>query len=140
MSITSGYDLDELIGPDQVHGSLYTDPQLFEDELEKIWYRTWVFVGHVSEVPEPGDYVLKAIGPQSVIMTRDKQGEIHLLQNRCTHRGERWRFCFLYGRHSMPPLLTRRVPILTFSSPPTSKCISLLPISNSGILVSLTVC
>jgi phenylpropionate dioxygenase-like ring-hydroxylating dioxygenase large terminal subunit len=87
VSITSGYDLDELIRPDQVHGSLYTDPQLFDDELEKIWYRTWVFVGHVSEVPEPNDYVVKAIGPQSVVMTRDKKGEIHLIQNRCTHRG-----------------------------------------------------
>jgi fatty-acyl-CoA synthase len=46
-----------------------------------------VFVGHVSEVPEPNDYVVKSIGPQSVIMTRDRHGEIHLLQNRCSHRG-----------------------------------------------------
>jgi phenylpropionate dioxygenase-like ring-hydroxylating dioxygenase large terminal subunit len=87
MSITSARDLEELIEPDRVHGSLYTDPELFQAELEKIWYRTWVFVGHESEVPEPNDYVVKAIGPQSVIMTRDKKGEIHLLQNRCTHRG-----------------------------------------------------
>jgi len=87
MSATTGLDLDELIQPDRVHGSLYTDPDLFAAELERIWYRTWVFVGHVSEVPEPNDYVVKAIGPQSVVMTRDKTGEIHLLQNRCTHRG-----------------------------------------------------
>jgi fatty-acyl-CoA synthase len=87
MSITTGHDLDELIHPDEVHGSLYTDPDLFAVELEKIWYRTWVFVGHESEVPAAGDYVVKAIGPQSVVMTRDKQGEIHLLQNRCSHRG-----------------------------------------------------
>ena len=73
MSITSARDLDELIEPDRVHGSLYTDPGLFQAELEKIWYRTWVFVGHESEVPEPNDYVVKAIGPQSVIMTRDKK-------------------------------------------------------------------
>ena len=45
-----------------------------------------MYVGHVSEVPEPNDYVVKSIGPQSVIMTRDKQGEIHLLLNRCAHR------------------------------------------------------
>lgn len=87
MSIASALDLDELIEPDRIHGSLYTDPELFRLELQKIWYRTWVFVGHISEVPEPNDYVVKAIGPQSVIMTRDKRGEIHLLQNRCTHRG-----------------------------------------------------
>jgi phenylpropionate dioxygenase-like ring-hydroxylating dioxygenase large terminal subunit len=77
---------DELIEHDRVHGSLYTDPAVYEAELERIWYRTWVYVGHVSEVPEPNDYVLKAIGPQPVIMSRDKQGEIHLLLNRCTHR------------------------------------------------------
>jgi phenylpropionate dioxygenase-like ring-hydroxylating dioxygenase large terminal subunit len=87
MSITSAHDLDELIEPDRIHGSLYTDPDLFAGELEKIWYRTWVFVGHESEVPAPNDYVVKSIGPQSVVMTRDKKGQIHLLQNRCTHRG-----------------------------------------------------
>jgi fatty-acyl-CoA synthase len=86
MSVTRQTDLGELIQPDRVHGSLYTDPAIFELELERIWYRTWVFVGHVSEVPEPGDYVVKSIGPQQVIMTRDKQGEIHLLLNRCAHR------------------------------------------------------
>jgi phenylpropionate dioxygenase-like ring-hydroxylating dioxygenase large terminal subunit len=76
----------ELIQPDRVHGSLYTDPTVFAEEMERIWYRTWVYVGHESEVPEPNDYVVKPMGPQSVIMTRDKQGLVHLLLNRCTHR------------------------------------------------------
>ena len=44
-------DWDDLIRPDRVHGSLYTDPAVFQAELEHIWYRTWVYVGHVSEVP-----------------------------------------------------------------------------------------
>jgi fatty-acyl-CoA synthase len=87
MSIVHVPDLSELIEPDRVHGSLYTDPDIFGAELERIWYRTWIFVGHVSELPEPNDYVVKSIGPQSVIMTRDKHGEIHLLLNRCAHRG-----------------------------------------------------
>jgi phenylpropionate dioxygenase-like ring-hydroxylating dioxygenase large terminal subunit len=78
---------DELIATDGVHGSLYTDPAVYQAELERIWYRTWVYVGHESEVPEAGDYVLKSIGPQAVIMSRDKGGRIHLLLNRCTHRG-----------------------------------------------------
>jgi fatty-acyl-CoA synthase len=76
----------ELIERDRVHGSLYTDPEIFEQELERVWYRSWVYVGHVSEIPEPNDYIVKAIGPQPVIMTRDRQGEIHLLLNRCSHR------------------------------------------------------
>jgi fatty-acyl-CoA synthase len=77
---------DRLIEPDRVHGSLYTDPAVWDAELERIWYRTWVYVGHESEVPEPNDFVLKSIGPQPVIMTRDKAGGIHLLLNRCSHR------------------------------------------------------
>jgi phenylpropionate dioxygenase-like ring-hydroxylating dioxygenase large terminal subunit len=77
---------DQLIEADRVHSSLYTDPTIYEAELERIWYRTWVYVGHESEVPQPNDYVLKSIGPQPVIMTRDRTGDIHLLLNRCTHR------------------------------------------------------
>ncbi|HVW31178.1 MAG TPA: aromatic ring-hydroxylating dioxygenase subunit alpha [Acidimicrobiia bacterium] len=77
---------DRLIEPDRVHGSLYTDPAVYEAELERIWYRTWVYVGHDSEIPEPNDYVLKSMGPEPVIMTRDRHGDVHLLLNRCTHR------------------------------------------------------
>jgi phenylpropionate dioxygenase-like ring-hydroxylating dioxygenase large terminal subunit len=75
-----------LIEPDRVHGSLYTDPRIFADELARIWYRTWVYVGHLSEIPEPGDYVRKNLGLQDVIMTRDAGGRVHLLLNRCAHR------------------------------------------------------
>lgn len=78
---------DELIQPERVHGSLYTRADVFADELVKIWYQTWVYVGHVSEVAQPNDYVRKSIGPQDVIMTRDSGGRVHLLMNRCAHRG-----------------------------------------------------
>ncbi len=77
----------ELIHPDKVHGSMYTDPEIFADEMAKIYYNSWVYVGHESEVPEPDDYVVKFIGPQSVIMTRSRDGVVHLMQNRCAHRG-----------------------------------------------------
>jgi phenylpropionate dioxygenase-like ring-hydroxylating dioxygenase large terminal subunit len=80
-------DYAALIEPARVHGSLYTDPAIFADELERIWYRTWVYVGHESEVPEPDDFVLKHIGPQELIMTRSADGRLHLLFNRCSHRG-----------------------------------------------------
>src|SRR4029079_12731402 len=83
----TGGPYDRLILPDKVHGSLYTDSRIFEEELRKIWYRTWVFVGHESEVAQPGDYVRKRLGLQDLIMTRDREGELHLLLNRCAHRG-----------------------------------------------------
>ncbi len=79
----------ELIRPNQVHGSLYHDPAIFQEELVKIWFRTWVYVGHESEVPNPNDFVMKSIGPEQIIMTRDRAGKINLLHNRCPHRGAR---------------------------------------------------
>jgi fatty-acyl-CoA synthase len=75
-----------LVQPDRVHGSLYTDPDIYAAELERIWFRTWVYVGHVSEIPEPNDYVVKSIGPLPVVLTRDRHGQIHVLVNRCSHR------------------------------------------------------
>lgn len=86
-SSPSAVSFSHLVQPDRVHGSLYTDPAIFEEELRKIWYRTWVYVGHVSEVPNVNDFVMKSIGPQPIIMTRDKDGTVHLLLNRCAHRG-----------------------------------------------------
>ena len=49
-----GPDYPGLIKPDRVYGSLYTDPRVFADELTRIWYRTWVYVGHESEVGPEG--------------------------------------------------------------------------------------
>jgi nitrite reductase/ring-hydroxylating ferredoxin subunit len=83
----AGSRYDRLIEPTRVHSSLYTDPDIFAEELERIWYSGWVFVGHASEVPEPNDYVRKSVGPQDIIMTRDREGAVHLLVNRCAHRG-----------------------------------------------------
>ncbi len=76
-----------LVHRDRVHGSVYRDPAIFKQELERIWYRTWVYVGHESEVPNTHDFVAKWIGLQSILMTRDASGKINLLLNRCTHRG-----------------------------------------------------
>ena len=70
-------------------GSIYTDPAIYERELRQIWHKVWVYVGHVSEVPKPNDFVMKSIGPEPVLMTRDARGEIHLMHNRCPHRGNR---------------------------------------------------
>ena len=76
-----------MIHRDRVHGSVYRDPAIFSLEMERIWYRTWVYVGHESEIPNAHDFVAKSIGLQPLLMTRDTNGKIHLLLNRCTHRG-----------------------------------------------------
>lgn len=80
-------DLKNLIQTDGVAASLYNDPDLFQEELEKIWFKTWVYVGHESEVPDNNEFIMKSIGTVPIIMTRDGKGEINLLLNRCTHRG-----------------------------------------------------
>lgn len=84
---TTKTDFTQLIEPTRVHSRLYTDPVIFREELERIWYRSWVYVGHESEIPSNNDYVTKSIGPTPVIMVRDKAGEIRLLLNKCPHRG-----------------------------------------------------
>ncbi|MBU0537645.1 MAG: aromatic ring-hydroxylating dioxygenase subunit alpha, partial [Gammaproteobacteria bacterium] len=85
-SQSSTPNVADLIQSDRVHGSVYTDEAIFQLELEKIWYKTWVYVGHTSEVPNANDFVSKSIGPQPLIMTRGRDGVIRLLLNRCPHR------------------------------------------------------
>lgn len=80
-------DWDSLVEPDRVHRSVYTDPRLFELEMERIFERTWIYVGHTSQVPEPGDYYTTNIGRQPVVMVRHSDGEIYVLHNRCAHKG-----------------------------------------------------
>ena len=72
---------------DRVSPSLYNDPAIFEAELERIFYKTWIWVAHESELPNPGDFRTTTIGRQPVIVVRDKTGEINVLENRCRHRG-----------------------------------------------------
>lgn len=76
----------ELVRPGETHGSAYTSREIFEDEVRKIFHRTWMYVGHASEIPEPGDYVTRIIGRTPVLMCRDKEGEIRLFLNRCRHQ------------------------------------------------------
>jgi len=76
-----------LIKRDRVHTSLYTDPDILADEFDHIFHRGWVYVGHVGEIPHRGDFRLKKIGRQPVIMVRDENGEVRVLFNRCRHRG-----------------------------------------------------
>jgi benzoate/toluate 1,2-dioxygenase subunit alpha len=74
-------------GTFRVHTRAYTDPEIFQLEQDRIWNKTWVFVGHVSEIPEPGNYKTAYIGMQPVIVTRGRDGNIHVFYNRCRHRG-----------------------------------------------------
>ena len=80
-------DYKTLVQDDRIHASLYTDPRIFAEEMDRIFHDGWVFVGHDSEIPSPGDFVTRHLGREPVIMVRGKDGGVAVLVNRCMHRG-----------------------------------------------------
>ncbi len=80
-------DLRKAVEPDRVHHSVYVDPAIFELEMERIFNKVWTYAGHESQVKNPGDYWTVLIGRQPMVMTRHRDGKIHVLHNRCPHRG-----------------------------------------------------
>lgn len=80
-------DYAALVQPERVHGGLYTDPDVYADEMDRIFTRGWAFVGHEAEVPSSGDWVTRRLGSEPVIMVRDRTGDVNVLANRCAHRG-----------------------------------------------------
>jgi phenylpropionate dioxygenase-like ring-hydroxylating dioxygenase large terminal subunit len=79
--------VEGMIRRDRVHRAIYTDPAVFELEMQRIFERTWVYLGHASEIKEPGDYKTTMIGRHPVIVARLPDGGISALVNRCRHRG-----------------------------------------------------
>lgn len=82
----SSTDYAALVKPDRVHTALYKDGAIFDEEMERIFKHTWVWVGHESELPGANTFKKSFVGNQPVIVTRDKAGEIRTLLNRCRHR------------------------------------------------------
>ena len=80
-------DLAKCVEPDRVHKRVYTDQQIFDREMERIFERVWVYCGHQSQIPNAGDYVAVTIGRQPMVMVRNADRSIHVLHNRCAHRG-----------------------------------------------------
>ncbi len=66
---------------------LFVSEELYEQEKERVFARSWLFVGHESQVPNPNDFFVSRMGEESVILTRTRQGEIQVLLNTCMHRG-----------------------------------------------------
>ena len=64
----------------------YTDPEIFEREKEAIFFKTWQFVGHVEDLPEPGCYITTKIFDQNVVIIRGKDGHLRAFYNVCSHR------------------------------------------------------
>ena len=80
-------ELSALVREDSVHKRVYTDPEIFRLEMQRIYGQAWVYVGHESQVKNTGDYHTTRIGDQDVIMVRGADGKVNVLYNRCAHKG-----------------------------------------------------
>jgi Rieske 2Fe-2S family protein len=85
--------LRELIARQQsgraLDAEFYRSSEIYEHDIERVFMRSWLYVGHTSEIPEPGDYLLLEVAQESAIIVRDEEGRVRALVNVCRHRGSR---------------------------------------------------
>lgn len=88
-----GSSVAELIARRQPFYSLeqafYTSEAVYRAELHRVFRRSWLYAGHISEIPRAGDYLTYSLGNDSVILIRGEDGAVHALANVCRHRGSR---------------------------------------------------
>jgi phenylpropionate dioxygenase-like ring-hydroxylating dioxygenase large terminal subunit len=85
--ILNGIAVDDLVREGRVSRRLYTDPELFHLEMTTIFRNAWLFIGHESQVRNPGDFFTARLGLDQVIVARHDDRKIYCFYNRCSHRG-----------------------------------------------------
>jgi len=71
----------------QVSREIFVNEELYRQEQETIFTKSWLLLGHESQIPKPGDYFTSRMGEESVILARDRAGKVHAFLNSCMHRG-----------------------------------------------------
>ena len=78
-----------LVGAHTLPGRYFTSPEIFAEERAKIFLQRWLCVGREAQIARPGEYFLQQVGNESVIVLRDRSGQVRAYYNVCRHRGTR---------------------------------------------------
>ena len=85
------YPLDfesyEFLGTEDIDYSRYTSREFFRQEMDRVWGRVWQWACREEHIPEPGDFAVYDIGPNSFLVVRSEEGAIKAYYNACLHRG-----------------------------------------------------
>lgn len=68
-------------------GAFYRDEALYAHEIDRIWRQSWIFAGHVCQIPLPGDFLTLTLDTDPLLVIRDEDGQVRAFHNVCTHRG-----------------------------------------------------
>src|SRR5829696_7888013 len=80
-------EMDQSLPEGEIPAGIFNDPEIFELEREQVFGHSWVYIAHESEIPNPGDYVLRYIVDNRFIVVRDEEGQVRALLDICRHRG-----------------------------------------------------
>ena len=78
--MSSTLPIDQMIDSQRgiISREIFVSPEFHKEELEKLFTRAWLFVGHESQIPKPGDFFVSRMGQESVILCRDSKGAVHV--------------------------------------------------------------
>ena len=85
--VSEAVRIEAATGRFSIARSNYTDPALFRTEMDRIFSKCWLFVGHTSELAQPDQFVTRNVGGRSIIFLRDHHGTFRCFLNVCPHRG-----------------------------------------------------